>query len=66
MELDLQSFIRAPFAKLYSLADTPQAAARNPHLPAFGLILYTRALLVSQDRLHLFVTPRCYCFNEEY
>jgi hypothetical protein len=27
-----------------------------PHPPAFGLV-YTRALLVSQDKLHLFVTP---------
>jgi hypothetical protein len=45
MKLDLQSLrVWAPCAQLYSLAET-----RNPS--------YTRALLVSQDRRHLFVTP---------
>ncbi len=45
-------------AQLYSLAETPQL----PPLPptAFGLVLrLTRALLVSKDTRHLFVTP---CF----
>jgi hypothetical protein len=49
MELDLPNFIWAPCA-LYSLAETPQYSAP----PAFGFI---RALLVSQDRRHLFLTP---------
>jgi hypothetical protein len=39
--------IAKPSAQLYSLAETPQTS----HPPAFG------ALLVSQDRRHLFVTP---------
>jgi hypothetical protein len=38
-------------AQLYSLAETRQP----PHPPAFGLA-YTRSLLVSQDRRHIFVT----------
>ncbi len=38
--------------QLYSLAETPQL----PHLPRH-LGSYTKALLVSQDRRHLFVTP---------
>jgi hypothetical protein len=50
MELDLQSFfglhVHMP---LYSLADT------HPLSPPLGS--YTRVLLVSQDRRHLFVTP---------
>jgi hypothetical protein len=44
-------FIWAPCAQLYSLAETPQPPL-PPHLGP-----YTRALLVSQDRRHLFVTP---------
>jgi hypothetical protein len=38
--------------ELYSFAETPQ-----PPPPAFGFIYEGRALLVSQDRRHLFVTP---------
>jgi hypothetical protein len=38
-------------AQLYSLAKTPQPSP-PPHLGSF-----TRALLVAQDRWHLFVTP---------
>ncbi len=37
---------------LFSLAVTPPNATSPPHLGS-----YTRALLVSQDRRHLFVTP---------
>ena len=48
MELDLQSlFGLLCTAVLYSLAPPP---------PAFGLI-YEDAILVSQDRRHVFVTP---------
>jgi hypothetical protein len=53
MELDLQSFIWAPSAQLYSLAETPQLL---PHpTPHSGSSMM--ALLVSQDRRHFFVTP---------
>jgi hypothetical protein len=46
-----QNFIWAPVhVKLYSLAETPQPPP-PPHLGS-----YTRALFVSQDRRHLFVT----------
>jgi hypothetical protein len=55
MEFDLQSFfgLRVPSC-MYSLAEL---RPRNPPTlpPHFGL--YTRALLVSQDRRHLYVTP---------
>ncbi len=44
-------FIWAPCAQLYSLAETPQ----TPHTPHLGS--WTRALLVNQDRRHLFLTP---------
>jgi hypothetical protein len=37
--------------QLFSLAETPQLPPLPPHLGS-----YTRALLVSQDRQHLFVT----------
>jgi hypothetical protein len=47
-------FIWAPCAQLYSLAETPQQA---PPSPALELMYSTRALMVSQDRRHLFVTP---------
>jgi hypothetical protein len=47
MELDLQS------SMLYSLAETPQPP--HPLPPHLGS--YTRALLVSQNRRHLFATP---------
>ncbi len=53
MELDLQSlfgFLVTWCTLLYSLAETPQLP---PHLGS-----HTRALLVSQGRRHLFVTPR--------
>ncbi len=51
MKLDLQSLFRLHVPmQLYSLAETPQ-----PLPPLLGS--YTRALLVSQDRQHLFVTP---------
>ena len=54
MEVDLQSLFGLHVtwcAQLYSLAETPQLPP-SPHLDS-----YTRALLVSQDRRHLFVTP---------
>jgi hypothetical protein len=41
-------------AQLYSLAETPPTPPPTPP-PLLGS--YTRALLVSQDRQHLFVTP---------
>jgi hypothetical protein len=47
MELDLQSLLGS-CVQLYSLAETPHPP---PHLGS-----YTRALLVSKDRRHLFVT----------
>jgi hypothetical protein len=50
MELDLQSLFGLHLY-LYSLAESPQLPL-PPHLGS-----YTRALLVSQDRRHLFVTP---------
>jgi hypothetical protein len=50
MELDLQSYLGS-CVKLYSLAETPQLPP-PPHLGS-----NTRALLVSQDRRHLFITP---------
>jgi hypothetical protein len=51
MQLDLQSsFGLLCTAVPYSLADTPQP-------PPSHLGSHTRALLVSQDRWHLFVTP---------
>jgi hypothetical protein len=56
-ELDPQSLFELHFqcTQLYSLAETPQPSPLPPHSPAFGLIYSTRALLVSQDRRHLFV-----------
>ncbi len=44
-------FIWAPCAQLYSLVETPQPPPPPPHVGS-----YSRALLVSQDRRHLFVT----------
>ncbi len=44
-------FIWAPCVQLYSLTETPQLPPLPPHLGS-----YTRSLLVSQDRRHLFVT----------
>ncbi len=53
MELDLQSFFGLHVrAQLYSLAEALQFSTLPPHLGS-----YTRALLVSQDRRHLIVTP---------
>ncbi len=55
MELDLQSLFGLYVtwcALLYSMAGTPEPPALPPHLGS-----YMRALLVSQDRRHLFVTP---------
>ncbi len=54
MELDLQSLFGLLVTwctQLYSLAETPQPPP-PPHLDSS-----TRALLVSQDRRHLFMTP---------
>ncbi len=56
MELDLSKVYLGSLcscAQLYLLAETQQP----PHPPP-PLGSYTRALLVSQDRRHLFVTPR--------
>ncbi len=50
IELDLQSLFG-----LHVHSCTHWLRPRNPPPPAFGL--YTRALLVSQDRRHLFVIP---------
>ncbi len=55
MELYLQSpeFIWTPCVQLYVLIDwDPASPLLSPHLGS-----YTRALLVSQDRRHLFVFP---------
>jgi hypothetical protein len=52
MELDLQSSFG-----LYEHSFIHWLRPRNPPTPAFGLIPYTRALLVSQGRIHLLVTP---------
>jgi hypothetical protein len=57
MEVDLQSSFGLHVtwcAQLYSLGETPQPPPppNTPHLDS-----YTRALLVSKDRRHLFVTP---------
>ncbi len=51
-------FILAPCAQLYSLAETPQLPTLPPHLGS-----YTRALLLSQNRRHLYVTPWCRQIN---
>ncbi len=49
--------------QLYSVAETPQPpSSPPPHLDSYTS--YTRALLVSQDRRHLLVTPWCYCFHQ--
>jgi hypothetical protein len=53
IELDLQSLFGLLRIQLNSLAETPQPSP--PPLPPY-LGSYTRALLVSQDRRHLFVT----------
>jgi hypothetical protein len=45
-------FIWAPCAQLYTLVEIPQLSPLPPHLDS-----YTRSLLVSQDKRHLFVTP---------
>jgi hypothetical protein len=50
-------FIWAPCVQLYFLAETP----RSPHLGS-----YTRALSVSLDRRHLFVTPLASCLFRHY
>ncbi len=50
-EVRSPKFIWAQCAQLYSLAETPQPLP-PPHWSS-----YTRALLVSQDRRNLFVTP---------
>jgi hypothetical protein len=54
MELDLQSLFGLLCAQMYSMAEIPQLPPLPPHLGS-----YTRALLVSKDRRHLFVTPWC-------
>ncbi len=53
MELDLQSLIWAP---LYSYTNQLRPCNSPPPSPRIW-DLYTRALLVSQDRSHLYVTP---------
>jgi hypothetical protein len=47
-----QDFDWSPCAQMCGLAETPQPPPLPPHLGS-----YTRSLLVSQDRRHLFVTP---------
>jgi hypothetical protein len=46
--------IWAPCVQLYSLAETPQQPPAHPIPLHFGT--YSRVLLVSQERRHLFVT----------
>ncbi len=55
MELDLSSLFG-----LYSSCTAEAPSAPPPHPPHLGS--YTRTLLVSQDRRHLFVTP----WSQEY
>ncbi len=61
MEVDLQSlfgFHVTLCAQLYSLAETPQLPPLTPHLHLhLSMDSYTRALLDSKVRQHLFVTP---------
>jgi hypothetical protein len=55
-KLDLQSLFGLLCVQLYSLAEAPQPNhSPSPNPPHLGF--YTMALLVSQDRRHLFVTP---------
>ncbi len=56
MELDLQSLLGFMSRDVYSCTHWLRPGWDHPRPPAFGLV-YTRALLVSQDRRHLFVTP---------
>ena len=57
MEVDLQNLFRLLCVQLYSLAENPQPPL-PPVPPHWGS--YTRALLVSKDRGHVFVTPWLY------
>jgi hypothetical protein len=56
MELDLQSLFRLLCTLCTQLYRYSLAETATPPLPPH-LGSYTRALLVSQDRPHLFVTP---------
>jgi hypothetical protein len=53
-------FIWVPCAQLYSLAKTPPTPP--PLFPHLALGSYTKALLVSHGRRHLFVTPYIFHF----
>jgi hypothetical protein len=48
----------------FSLAETPQKGRNPPPIPPH-LGSYTRALLVSQIRRHLFVTPCCQLISRD-
>ncbi len=60
LELVLQSYLGS-CVQLYSLPETLQPHLLPPHLGS-----YTRALLVSQDRRHLFVTPCYKCISKGF
>ncbi len=68
MELDLQSLFGLLCIQLYSLSETPQPPPPSPLPPHFGSDFgsYARALLASQDRQHLFVTPCFLLVNLQY
>jgi hypothetical protein len=55
MELDLQSLFGI---HVHSYTHCRWLRPHKPQLPPAHLGSYTRALLVNQDRRHLFVTPR--------
>jgi hypothetical protein len=56
MELDLQSLFLF-WLLCTAVINNHWLGPVTPPPPAFGLMRYTRALLVSQDRRHLFLTP---------
>jgi hypothetical protein len=60
MELDLQSLFGL---HVHSCTHWLKPRNRNPPPPHLGS--YTRVLLVSQDRRHLFVTPWVYCIRRD-
>jgi hypothetical protein len=62
MELDLQSFFGL---NAHSCTHWPRPHKPLPQYPFPHLVSYTRALLVSQDRRHLFVTPDAYYVSTE-
>jgi hypothetical protein len=60
MEEDLSKFIWAPCHVVCTAILIGWQPKHPP--PAFGLVCITRALLVSKDRRHIFITPRGQAF----